>query len=219
MSTTLTSKLQNLNLEEETDELYPPNSTMAMTHAFKLHQVHLEETKDEVIGPPDGHLTFGYMMKYEPFDTLPIGYFPWKEVDHYPPTFDYGIPVTVEEIKDYARREIFAGGPVPDDYRRVLFGVFEKLDNEFGLDPALGFFIGTPYSKTQGLVILKFIDNYFCPFSVEKVNLIVDGIKKAFGKAPQWFLSGTNKKFKDHYNVPDWKLDRYDAHRRKLLNF
>ncbi|KAG7093291.1 hypothetical protein E1B28_006973 [Marasmius oreades] len=194
----------------------PP--TMATTLSCKLQNMNLEETKDE-IDPPEGHLTFRYMFEHEPFEILPFEYFPWKEVDHYPPIFDYGIALTTEEIQEYARREVFLEGRNPHDYRDVLHGALRKLNKEFGLEPGGRIGLGVPYSKMENVVLFKFLDNYVCPLSDEKVHLVVDGLKRAFGKEPQWFLSHNNEEFKNNYNVPDWKIDRWEAQLKKEGEF
>ncbi|KAG7093299.1 hypothetical protein E1B28_006981 [Marasmius oreades] len=188
---------------------------MATTLSCKLQNMNLEETKDE-IDPPEGHLTFRYMFEHEPFETLPFEYFPWKEVDHYPPIFDYGVALTTEEIQEYARREVFVEGREPPcDYSGVLHGVLRKLNNEFGLEPGRRINIGVPHTKMGNVVLLKFLDNYVCPLSGEKVDFVADGLKKAFGKVPKWFLSHNNERFKKNYNVPDWKIDRWEAQLKK----
>ncbi|KAG7093301.1 hypothetical protein E1B28_006983 [Marasmius oreades] len=191
--------------------------TTSLSH--KLQNMNLKETKEE-LGPPEGHLTLRYMMKHEPFETLPFEYFPWKEVDHYPPIFDYGVALTTEEVRDYARREVFVeGDKPPGDFCDVLHGIQGKLNNEFGLKPGGRIVIGVPYTKMDNVVLFKFIDNYMCLLSDEKVDLVADGLEKAFGKAPQWFLSHNNERFKKNYNVPDWKIDRWEAQLKKEGKF
>ncbi|KAF9260310.1 hypothetical protein L218DRAFT_1002782 [Marasmius fiardii PR-910] len=62
---------------------------------------------------PEDHLTMRYMFEHEPFKILPPAYWLWKEVDHEPPIFEYGIGLTTEEAVDYAHCEVFTKGKEP----------------------------------------------------------------------------------------------------------
>ncbi|KAF9261306.1 hypothetical protein L218DRAFT_1001820 [Marasmius fiardii PR-910] len=151
-----------------------------------------------------------YMFKHEPFEILPPAYWPWREVEHEPPIFEYGVALTIEETDDYARHEVFTEGKKPSrDFQDVLFGITKKFSDDFRVDLGAGVYVRVPITKERGVTLmLSTTDNYSCLILGEKIDAVCEGLEKAFGKTPKWYLSGQNKSFKTDYDIPDWKLNR-----------
>ena len=153
------------------------------------------------------------MKENEPFDELPLQYFPKPEVGHRLPTFLYGF--SIDGASGIERLAHATGILKPEEaltsrnlYRTVV-GIPKHLEAECGLSRKEYLWITDCCSETDASHVLRLKTSY-SPWLVapEKLEHVVRVLGRYFpGKAAQWFIDSgiwdmEDQEFRSHVRRP-----------------
>ena len=134
-----------------------------------------------------------YMRKHEPFDELPLTYFPSPEFGHFPPTLVFGFPIS-GDCSEFIRIALDKNLASPEDCRnpskileiRVL--VMYHLNEICGL--ALGKHItDTGVFSLKTSLVLELKTNYRQLIPEDKMDEVIRVLKELLpGTEPRWYL-------------------------------
>ena len=133
------------------------------------------------------------MRKHEPFDELPLVYFPYPELDHSPPMLIFGFPIS-RDCSDFRRIALEKHLAPPEDCRhpskflKIMDLVMEHLDEICGLKP--GYHIAdTGVFSRKASLILGLKTNYKQIVPEDKMDEVIRILKEYLpGTEPQWYL-------------------------------
>jgi len=133
------------------------------------------------------------MRKHEPFDELPLVYFPYPELDHSPPTLIFGFPMS-RDCTDFRRIALEKNLAPPEDCRdpykslEIRGSVMEHLNEICDLKPGYRIADTGVFSLKTNLV-LELKTNYRHLVPEDKMDEVIRVLKEYFpGREPQWYL-------------------------------
>ncbi|KAK7037463.1 hypothetical protein VNI00_010955 [Paramarasmius palmivorus] len=150
-------------------------------------------------------LSLKYILKHQPFEDLPLQYYPNPSYNHKPPIFDYGVALTADQIMDYGRKT----GIIPADMDHLtashctaVYGdICRTFNNRFNLwIPGKKVDIDTPYIKER-VLLFKVSTNYDFRIPEDKVFDLLDNMEQVLGLPAKWYVSNDNRKLKRSYRI------------------
>jgi len=133
------------------------------------------------------------MRKHEPFDELPLAYFPYPELDHSPPTLVFGFPIS-RDSNDFRRIALEKNLAPPEDCKdpykslEIRDSVMEHLNEICALKPG-NHIADTGVFSLRTSTVLGLKTNYRQLVPEDKMDEVIQILKKHFpGTEPQWYL-------------------------------
>ncbi|KAF8884653.1 hypothetical protein BD779DRAFT_1674031 [Infundibulicybe gibba] len=149
-------------------------------------------------------LRLSAIQKHEPYELLPYQYFPIKVLDHQPPLFMYGLPLDLEEIRQYIRHPDSSIPPEILD-KGVMFQLYifvKHLRTVFGLPNAV---LPWHIARCDNRLVFQMMTNYDTRgITEEEVEKVIAVCKQLFQRSPMWYLSSMLKPKRD-YSIPESK--------------
>ena len=138
-------------------------------------------------------LSLSYMREHEPFDELPLPYFPCPERGHSPPTFIFGFPIS-RDCSDFCRIALEKNLASPEDcenrskFLRIMNSVIVHLNEICGLRMGNHIVEAGVFSlKTN--IVLELKTNYRQLIPEDKMDDVIRVLKEYLpGTEPQWYL-------------------------------
>ena len=138
-------------------------------------------------------MCLSYMRKHEPFDELPLTYFPSPEFGHFPPTLVFGFPISGDcsEFIRIALDKNLASPEYCKDPSKILgvrVSVMEYLNEICGLVSGKHIADTGVFSLKTNL-ILELKTNYRQLIPEDKIDEVIRVLKEHLpGTEPQWYL-------------------------------
>ncbi|KAK7049439.1 hypothetical protein VNI00_006045 [Paramarasmius palmivorus] len=150
-------------------------------------------------------LSLDYIFKHEPFEDLPLQYYPNPSYHHKPPIFDYGVALTTEQVKDYARKNGIIPAnvehPTLHQWTKMYSLMLKKFNDRYKLHiPGKRVEVNNPCSD-QCLALFKVSTNYDLCVPEDKVMEILDVLEETLGQPAKWYLSNDNEVLEDDYSI------------------
>ncbi|KAL0062441.1 hypothetical protein AAF712_010653 [Marasmius tenuissimus] len=139
-------------------------------------------------------LFLNYMMKNEPFETLPTQYFPHERLDHHPPEFKFGIALTEAQLVGYAQKHGLATEQLDSaypDWPTVHREIESRLHKQLEVKPEEGLlFWAVPWTKNKkSNLLLSLCTNYNRKIRVANPGSFVKQLEDEFGQRAKWYMS------------------------------
>ncbi|KAJ8073651.1 hypothetical protein PM082_011929 [Marasmius tenuissimus] len=180
----------------------------------------LERELDEM----NNTLLLDYMMKNEPFETLPTQYIPHEGLDHHPPKFQHGVALTTAQLVGYARKHGLATDQIDSSHPSwsiIIHEVECRLHEQLEVNPEDGIlFWSKPWTKNEELkVLLSFRTNYNRDINVADPAGFIKRLEEQLGQPAKWYMRRPNDDgpaLRTHYKISADKMKAQAARVAKV---